>query len=109
MSECPHRRRSCHRHMESRLRQQQSYAQSTPDVASKFRAAQHRGVGGTSGTAGSSQMQSAVSIGELLDVNILPIFQKLLTERHKGTSSRYGASIASCPNLSIKCDIVEYL
>ncbi|XP_058796020.1 gamma-aminobutyric acid type B receptor subunit 2 isoform X2 [Phymastichus coffea] len=112
-SECPHRRRSCHRHMESRLRQQsQSYAQSTPDVASKFRA---RGSGagaaghGVGGGSSSSQMQSAVSIGELLDVNILPIFQKLLTERHKGTASRYGASIASCPNLSIKCDIVEYL
>uniref|UniRef100_A0A8D8VC27 Gamma-aminobutyric acid type B receptor subunit 2 n=1 Tax=Cacopsylla melanoneura TaxID=428564 RepID=A0A8D8VC27_9HEMI len=45
---------------------------------------------------------NAVSEGELLDLAILPIFQKLLTQRH-------GASIASCPNIAIKCDIVEYL
>lgn len=44
----------------------------------------------------------AVSEGELLDLAILPIFQKLLTERR-------GAAIASCPNIAIKCDIVEYL
>ena len=43
-----------------------------------------------------------LSEGELLDLSILPIFQKLLTER-KGTA------IASCPNIAIKCDIVEYL
>lgn len=57
---------------------------------------------------GSAGLSTAVSEGELLDVNILPIFQKLLTERHKSRSG-YGASIASCPNISIKCDIVEYL
>lgn len=45
---------------------------------------------------------NAVSEGELLDLAILPIFQKLLTQRH-------GTSIASCPNIAIKCDIVEYL
>ncbi|XP_076625041.1 gamma-aminobutyric acid type B receptor subunit 2 [Colletes latitarsis] len=57
-----------------------------------------------------SKMYSAVSDGELLDVTILPIFQKLLTERHKSSSrGGYGASVASCPNISIKCDIVEYL
>ncbi|XP_017886099.1 gamma-aminobutyric acid type B receptor subunit 2 [Ceratina calcarata] len=84
------------------------------------------GVGGGPGTVGSvtgsstdvvggsavnvSKMYSAVSDGELLDLAILPIFQKLLTERHKSSSSSgYGASIASCPNISIKCDIVEYL
>ncbi|XP_014261698.1 gamma-aminobutyric acid type B receptor subunit 2 isoform X2 [Cimex lectularius] len=44
----------------------------------------------------------ALSEGELLDLSILPIFQKLLTERK-------GAAIASCPNIAIKCDIVEYL
>ncbi|XP_049807072.1 gamma-aminobutyric acid type B receptor subunit 2 [Schistocerca nitens] len=55
-----------------------------------------------------SGMCSAVSEGELLDLAILPIFQKLLSERHKSKTG-YGASIASCPNISIKCDIVEYL
>ncbi|CAA9994358.1 unnamed protein product [Nesidiocoris tenuis] len=45
---------------------------------------------------------TAISEGELLDLSILPIFQKLLTERK-------GAAIASCPNIAIKCDIVEYL
>lgn len=47
-------------------------------------------------------LAGALSEGELLDLSILPIFQKLLTER-KGTT------IASCPNIAIKCDIVEYL
>ncbi|XP_076644578.1 gamma-aminobutyric acid type B receptor subunit 2 [Halictus rubicundus] len=56
-----------------------------------------------------SKMYSAVSDGELLDLTILPIFQKLLTERHKSSRGGYGASVASCPNISIKCDIVEYL
>lgn len=70
--------------------------------------------GSASGASGSaanlSKMYSAVSDGELLDLEILPIFQKLLTERHKsGTRGAYGASVASCPNISIKCDIVEYL
>ncbi|XP_024936247.1 gamma-aminobutyric acid type B receptor subunit 2 isoform X2 [Cephus cinctus] len=65
-------------------------------------------VGGS--TANVSKMYSAVSDGELLDLAILPIFQKLLSERHKGTTrGGYGASIASCPNISVKCDIVEYL
>lgn len=57
---------------------------------------------------GSGHLCAAVSEGELLDLAILPIFQKLLTERHKSRTG-YGASIASCPNISIKCDIVEYL
>ncbi|XP_076162250.1 gamma-aminobutyric acid type B receptor subunit 2 [Ptiloglossa arizonensis] len=65
-------------------------------------------VGGS--TMNVSKMYSAVSDGELLDLTILPIFQKLLTERHKSSSrGGYGASVASCPNISIKCDIVEYL
>ncbi|XP_076249842.1 gamma-aminobutyric acid type B receptor subunit 2 isoform X2 [Calliopsis andreniformis] len=65
-------------------------------------------VGGS--TMNVSKMYSAVSDGELLDLAILPIFQKLLTERHKSSSrGGYGASVASCPNISIKCDIVEYL
>lgn len=57
---------------------------------------------------GSGPLCAAVSEGELLDLSILPIFHKLLTERHKSRTG-YGASIASCPNISIKCDIVEYL
>ncbi|XP_015435948.1 PREDICTED: gamma-aminobutyric acid type B receptor subunit 2 [Dufourea novaeangliae] len=64
-------------------------------------------VGGS--TVNVSKMYSAVSDGELLDLTILPIFQKLLTERHKSSRGGYGASVASCPNISIKCDIVEYL
>ncbi|XP_053996169.1 gamma-aminobutyric acid type B receptor subunit 2-like isoform X2 [Hylaeus anthracinus] len=65
-------------------------------------------VGGS--TINVSKMYSAVSDGELLDLTILPIFQKLLTERHKSSSrGGYGASVRSCPNISIKCDIVEYL
>lgn len=59
-------------------------------------------------TAGSGHLCTAVSEGELLDLAILPIFQKLLTERHKSRTG-YGSAIASCPNISIKCDIVEYL
>ncbi|XP_031786895.1 gamma-aminobutyric acid type B receptor subunit 2 isoform X2 [Nasonia vitripennis] len=121
VSECPHRRRSreCrHVAVESKLRQQASrleYVQSTPDVATihnnKFASANPRSAANNNNGSGSasSKMYSAVSDGELLDVAILPIFQKLLTERHKSTSNRYGASVASCPNISIKCDIVEYL
>lgn len=58
----------------------------------------------------SSSMYGACSETELLegDTAILPIFRKLLTERE---SSRYRHRMvgASCPNISIKCDIVEYL
>ena len=67
------------------------------------------GTGVSGSTANLSKMYSAVSDGELLDLEILPIFQKLLTERHKSGTRGYGANIASCPNISIKCDIVEYL
>lgn len=141
ISECPHRAkraREC-RHrvasMEPSLRQQTSrleHVQSTPNVAtihnSRFGSVDPRGfpsisetgngsaamrtpIGGSS--ANVSKLCSAVSDGELLDVAILPIFQKLLTERHKsgsrGMGRGYGSSVASCPNISIKCDIVEYL
>ncbi|XP_025153701.1 gamma-aminobutyric acid type B receptor subunit 2 isoform X2 [Harpegnathos saltator] len=118
--ECSHRvaRRMC-RHAGSKLRQQArlEYVQSTPNVAtmhnSKHAAVNPRG--GTGDVNGGSavnvsKMYSAVSDGELLDLTILPIFQKLLTERHKSTARRgYRSNIASCPNISIKCDIVEYL
>ncbi|XP_072758771.1 gamma-aminobutyric acid type B receptor subunit 2 isoform X2 [Anoplolepis gracilipes] len=118
--ECSHRvaRRMC-RHAGSKLRHQArlEYVQSTPNVATmhngKHVAANSRGgpgdVNGDS-TVNVSKMYSAVSDGELLDLTILPIFQKLLTERHKSTARRgYRSNIASCPNISIKCDIVEYL
>ncbi|XP_030376042.1 gamma-aminobutyric acid type B receptor subunit 2 isoform X2 [Scaptodrosophila lebanonensis] len=57
-----------------------------------------------------SSIFGASSETELLDgeTAILPIFRKLLTEK----SPNYrGRSIVgqSCPNISIKCDIVEYL
>ncbi|XP_038219315.1 gamma-aminobutyric acid type B receptor subunit 2 isoform X1 [Zerene cesonia] len=56
------------------------------------------------------KMYTASSESELFEYAILPIFQKLLTERHKsqphGLNLSYGVS---CPNISIKCDIVEYL
>ncbi|KAK0079201.1 hypothetical protein PV325_001605 [Microctonus aethiopoides] len=66
--------------------------------------------GASSSTADMSKMCSAVSDGELLDLEILPIFQKLLCEREKNANrTGYGGNIASCPNISIKCDIVEYL
>lgn len=78
----------------------------------------------TLGSAGMSRVNT-LSEGELLDVAILPIFQKLLTERRAHNSSHHRhhhhhhqqhqqhnhnrASIASCPNIAVKCDIVEYL
>ncbi|XP_020286545.1 gamma-aminobutyric acid type B receptor subunit 2 isoform X2 [Pseudomyrmex gracilis] len=118
--ECSHRvaRRMC-RHTGSKLRHQArlEYVQSSPNVATmhngKHVATNPRG--GTSDVNGDSavnvsKMYNAVSDGELLDLTILPIFQKLLTERHKSTARRgYRSNIASCPNISIKCDIVEYL
>ncbi|XP_047740705.1 uncharacterized protein LOC108679805 [Hyalella azteca] len=42
--------------------------------------------------------------------SILPIFQKLLSERQRGIQSgRRDCAMSSCPNITIKCDIVEYL
>lgn len=81
------RDKCCHRPLKKPAPQ---HVQSTPNVA-----------GGGAGGHG-SPLGGAVSEGELLDLAILPIFQKLLTERR-------GAAIASCPNIAIKCDIVEYL
>ncbi|CAH1118642.1 unnamed protein product [Phaedon cochleariae] len=54
-------------------------------------------------------MCNATSEGELLDREILPIFQKLLTERNKSQHNIAYSFGRSCPNISIKCDIVEYL
>ena len=42
------------------------------------------------------------------DTSILPIFQKLLSERQRSFSGR-DFTMSSCPNITIKCDIVEYL
>lgn len=58
-----------------------------------------------------SSMYGASSESELLDGDtaILPIFRKLLTEKQPRYRSRNNVVGASCPNISIKCDIVEYL
>uniref|UniRef100_A0A1A9VIX6 G-protein coupled receptors family 3 profile domain-containing protein n=1 Tax=Glossina austeni TaxID=7395 RepID=A0A1A9VIX6_GLOAU len=57
----------------------------------------------------STSIYGASSETELLDgeTAILPIFRKLLTEK----SANYRGNVVgqSCPNISIKCDIVEYL
>lgn len=58
----------------------------------------------------SSNLYGASSESELLDGDtaILPIFRKLLTEKENRYRNRSVVG-ASCPNISIKCDIVEYL
>ena len=43
------------------------------------------------------------------DVSILPIFQKLLCERQNSFRRGREYTMSSCPNITIKCDIVEYL
>lgn len=60
-----------------------------------------------------SNIYNASSETELIDGNdtaILPIFRKLLNDKesryHRSSRNMVGAS---CPNISIKCDIVEYL
>ncbi|XP_055905099.1 gamma-aminobutyric acid type B receptor subunit 2 isoform X1 [Eupeodes corollae] len=57
-----------------------------------------------------SSMYNASSESELLDgeTAILPIFRKLLTEKQPHYRGRSVVG-QSCPNISIKCDIVEYL
>lgn len=59
----------------------------------------------------SSNMHGACSESELLDSDtaILPIFRKLLTEKESRYRANRNVVGASCPNISIKCDIVEYL
>lgn len=87
---------------------------SSPNVASRHKSAKS----GTYSRSDSKRQESveqrkmytASSESELFECAILPIFHKLLTERHKsqphGLNLTYGVS---CPNISIKCDIVEYL
>lgn len=87
-----------------------SHHQSTPNVAPEGKSHKHRSKSRDHHHhRSSSNMHGACSESELLDSDtaILPIFRKLLTEKE----SRYRRSNvgASCPNISIKCDIVEYL
>lgn len=74
------------------------YYKSTPNVADS-----------TTLQIRDKSMHNANSESELLDKEILPIFQKLLTERNKSQHNINYAFGRSCPNISIKCDIVEYL
>lgn len=111
--------------------QQHSHHHSSPNVAPMEKQQQqhhhHRSGGGGGGGGGvgvgggphhyrskvdssTSSIYNACSESELLDgeTAILPIFRKLLTEREPRYRSRNMVG-ASCPNISIKCDIVEYL
>lgn len=81
--------------------QQHSHHHSSPNVAPDHKR-KHRT---------KPELFGASSETELIDSDtaILPIFRKLLTDkqpRYRGRGSLVGAS---CPNISIKCDIVEYL
>ncbi|XP_048486875.1 gamma-aminobutyric acid type B receptor subunit 2 isoform X1 [Plutella xylostella] len=61
-------------------------------------------------SADQRKMYTASSESELFECAILPIFHKLLTERHKSQPHSLNLTYGmSCPNISIKCDIVEYL
>ncbi|XP_075987240.1 gamma-aminobutyric acid type B receptor subunit 2 isoform X2 [Anticarsia gemmatalis] len=94
---------------------------SSPNVASRHKtdspnkredrkSATYRSDSKRQDSADQRKMYTASSESELFECAILPIFHKLLTERHKsqphGLNLSYGVS---CPNISIKCDIVEYL
>ncbi|XP_038105232.1 gamma-aminobutyric acid type B receptor subunit 2 isoform X1 [Culex quinquefasciatus] len=113
---------------------QHSHHHSTPNVAPEKKHSMSGGsIGGggvgerggsTSGGGGSSHIRhrkkessqskpnlyGACSESELLDGDtaILPIFRKLLNEKDSRYRTRNTVG-ASCPNISIKCDIVEYL
>lgn len=78
-----------------------SHFQSTPNVAAALKS--------TTTVATPKHSYNATSESELLDREILPIFQKLLTERNKSQHNIDYSFGRSCPNISIKCDIVEYL
>lgn len=86
------------------VKTQHSHHHSTPNVAPEKH--RHR-----TKKDSSSSMYGACSETELLegDTAILPIFQKLLTERESRSYRHRNMVGASCPNISIKCDIVEYL
>lgn len=80
------------------------YFQSTPNVADLKGSHASQTV-----VKRDKSMYNATSESELLDREILPIFQKLLTERNKSQNNIDYSFGRSCPNISIKCDIVEYL
>ena len=86
--------------------QHAAHHHSSPNVApDKQRSNKHRII-----KTDSSSMYGASSETELLDgeTAILPIFRKLLTEKSPNYRGRNAVG-QSCPNISIKCDIVEYL
>ncbi|XP_055525482.1 gamma-aminobutyric acid type B receptor subunit 2 isoform X2 [Wyeomyia smithii] len=94
---------------------QHSHHHSTPNVAPEKKAS----VGSTGSThirhrkkesSSKPNLYGACSESELLDGDtaILPIFRKLLNEKDSKYKTRNTVG-ASCPNISIKCDIVEYL
>lgn len=80
---------------------QHSHHHSSPNVAPE-KQRKHRN---------KADLYGASSESELLDGDtaILPIFRKLLTEKQPRYRGRNNVVGASCPNISIKCDIVEYL
>lgn len=91
-----------------------SHHQSTPNVAPSVKMHKHRSKSRDHHhhhRSSSSNMQGACSESELLDSDtaILPIFRKLLTEKESRYRANRSVVGASCPNISIKCDIVEYL
>lgn len=81
---------------------QHSHHHSSPNVAPLEKQRKHRS---------KAELYGASSESELLDGDtaILPIFRKLLTEKQPRYRGRNNVVGASCPNISIKCDIVEYL
>lgn len=81
---------------------QHSHHHSSPNVAPDKQRRSHRN---------KAELYGASSESELLDGDtaILPIFRKLLTEKQPRYRGRNNVVGASCPNISIKCDIVEYL
>uniref|UniRef100_A0A6P4F3W2 Gamma-aminobutyric acid type B receptor subunit 2 n=1 Tax=Drosophila rhopaloa TaxID=1041015 RepID=A0A6P4F3W2_DRORH len=83
--------------------QHAAHHHSSPNVAPDKQRGRQRG-------KQESSIYGASSETELLEgeTAILPIFRKLLTEKSPNYRGRSAVG-QSCPNISIKCDIVEYL
>nr|NP_732658.1 metabotropic GABA-B receptor subtype 2, isoform A [Drosophila melanogaster]AAN13882.1 metabotropic GABA-B receptor subtype 2, isoform A [Drosophila melanogaster] len=83
--------------------QHAAHHHSSPNVAPDKQRSRQRG-------KQDSSIYGASSETELLEgeTAILPIFRKLLTEKSPNYRGRSAVG-QSCPNISIKCDIVEYL
>ncbi|EDV45164.1 gamma-aminobutyric acid type B receptor subunit 2 isoform X1 [Drosophila erecta] len=83
--------------------QHAAHHHSSPNVAPDKQRSRQRG-------KQESSIYGASSETELLEgeTAILPIFRKLLTEKSPNYRGRSAVG-QSCPNISIKCDIVEYL